>query len=96
MSLPDLAPRRTLAGVVAVWALAMVAGVAIGILVPAPWRAQWITVALGGCVIAAFAIQLWYGRSHAFIQRMAASVIGAVVVLGLITAGFGLASVVPG
>ena len=94
MSTPDLAPRRTLGGVIAVWVLAVVAGVAIGVFVPAEWRAQWITVALGGCVIAAFAVQLWYGRSQAFIQRVAASVLGALIVLGLITAGFGLASVV--
>ena len=95
MSTPDLAPRRTFAGVVAVWVLALVVGVLIGLFVPAEWRAQWIAVALGGCVIAAFAVQLWYGRSQAFIQRVAASVLGAVFVLGLITAGFGLASIVP-
>ncbi|WZH35642.1 MAG: hypothetical protein PIR02_12745 [Microbacterium enclense] len=96
MSTPDLVPRRTYGGVVAVWVLAAVAGIVIGIVVPSPWRAQWITVSLGACVIVAFAIQLWYGRSQAFIQRMAASVLGALVVLGLITAGFGLASIVPG
>jgi len=96
MSTPDLAPRRTYAGIVAVWVLAAIAGIAIGVFVASPWRAQWITVALGGCVIVAFAIQLWYGRSQAFIQRMAASVLGALIVLGLITAGFGLASIVPG
>ncbi|MDF2666144.1 MAG: putative rane protein [Microbacterium sp.] len=95
MSTPDLVPRRTYGGVIAVWVLAVIAGVAIGILVPAHARAQWVTVALGVCVIAAFAIQLWYGRSQAFIQRMAASVLGALVVLGLITAGFGLAAIVP-
>jgi len=95
MSTPDLAPRRMYGGIVAVWVLALVAGVAIGLFVPAEWRAQWITVALGGCVIAAFAVQLWYGRSQAFIQRVAASVLGALVVLGVVTAGFGLASIVP-
>ncbi|KTR94558.1 hypothetical protein NS220_08665 [Microbacterium testaceum] len=95
MSTPDLVPRRTYGGVIAVWVLAAIAGVAIGILVPANVRAQWVTVALGACVVAAFAIQLWYGRSQAFIQRMAASVLGALVVLGLITAGFGLAAIVP-
>ena len=91
MSTPDLAPRRTFGGIVAVWVLAAVAGVAIGLFVPADWRAQWISVALGGCIIAAFAVQLWYGRSQAFIQRMALSSLGALVVLGVITAGFALA-----
>ena len=78
-----------------VWVLALVAGLAIGLFVPVDEHPQWITVALGGCGIAAFAVQLWYGRSQAFIQRVAASVLGAVVVLGLITAAFGLASIVP-
>ncbi len=96
MSTPDLAPRRTVGGIVAVWVLAGVLGVVVGLFVPAPWRAQWATLAMGLCVIAAFAVQLWSGRSQAFIQRMAASVLGALVVLGLITAGFGLASLVAG
>lgn len=94
MSTPDLAPRKTIGGIVAVWVLAAVLGVAIGLFVPADWRAQWITLAMGGCVIFAFAVQLWYGRSQAFIQRVAASVLGALVVLGLITAGFALAALV--
>ncbi|WP_258027483.1 hypothetical protein [Microbacterium sp. BH-3-3-3] len=55
-----------------------------------------MTVALGGCLIVAFAIQLWYGRSQAFIQRMALSALGALLVLGIVTAGFGLASIVNG
>jgi hypothetical protein len=96
MSTPDLAPRRTYAGVAAVWVLAAVAGVLIGIFAPEQWRAQWIAVALGGCVIVSFAVQLWYGRSQAFIQRMALSSLGALVVLGVITIGFGLASLVSG
>ncbi|MEV7874464.1 hypothetical protein [Microbacterium sp. NPDC089188] len=91
MSTPDLAPRRTFGGIVAIWVLAALAGVAIGLFVPAEWRAQWISVALGGCIIAAFAVQLWYGRSQAFIQRMALSSLGALVVLGVITVGFALA-----
>ncbi|MDQ1121430.1 hypothetical protein [Microbacterium trichothecenolyticum] len=94
MSTPDLAPRRTFGGVVAVWALAVVAGVLIGVFAPAGWRAEWITVSLGVCVIVAFAIQLWYGRSQAFIQRMALSSLGALLVLGLITGGFALAALV--
>ncbi|MDT0117544.1 hypothetical protein Q9R20_11150 [Microbacterium sp. PRF11] len=96
MSTPDLAPRRTFGGIVAVWVLAAVAGVVIGVFVPAGWRAQWITVAMGACLILSFAVQLWYGRSQAFIQRMALSTLGALVVLGVITAGFGLAALLAG
>jgi len=53
-------------------------------------------VGLGGCLVAAFAIQLWSGRSQGFTQRVAASVLGAMVVMGIISLGFGLAALVPG
>lgn len=96
MSTPDLAPRRTFGGIVAVWVLALIAGVAIGVFAPEGWRAEWVTVALGGCLIVSFAIQLWYGRSQAFIQRMALSALGSLLVIGIVTAGFGLASIVNG
>jgi CDP-diglyceride synthetase len=95
MPAPELAPRRTVGGIVAVWVVAAVAGVAIGVLVPEDWRAAWLLVALGGCLVLSFAVQLWYGRSQQFIERVAASVLGALVVLGVISAGFGLAAIIP-
>jgi len=91
---PELVPRRTIGGVVAVWAAAAVAGVAIGLFVPAEWRAAWLTVALGASVVLAFTIQLSYGRSQQFVERVAASALGALLVLGVISAGFGLAAIV--
>ncbi|MDZ8171921.1 hypothetical protein [Microbacterium xanthum] len=96
MSTPPLAPRSTFGGVVAVWIVAAVVGVAIGLFVPSEWRAAWLPVALGGCLILSFAVQLSYGRPHRFIQRVASSVVGALVILGVISLGFGLAGVVPG
>tara|TARA_B100000378_G_scaffold219736_1_gene183055 strand:+ start:312 stop:611 length:300 start_codon:yes stop_codon:yes gene_type:complete len=96
MSTPPLAPRSTLGGVIAVWIVAAVAGVSIGLFVPSEWRAAWLPLALGGCLILAFAVQLGYGRPHRFIQRVAASVVGALLILGVISLGFGLAAVVPG
>lgn len=95
MATPELAPRGTIAGVVAVWIAAAVAGVAIGIFVPPDWRAAWLTLALAGCLVFSFGLQLWYGRSQRFIQRVAAGVLGALLVLGVISAGFGLAALVP-
>ena len=56
----------------------------------------WLLVGLGGCLILAFAIQLGYGRSQGFTERVAASVLGALVVMGIISLGFGLAAIVPG
>lgn len=92
----DLAPRRTFGGVVAVWIAAAVGAVVIGIVAPPDWRAPWLIVALGGSLLLAFAIQLSYGRSQGFTQRVAGSVLGALLVLGVISLGFGLADVVPG
>ena len=63
---------------------------------PADSRAAWLAVGLGGCLILAFAIQLWAGRSQGFTQRVAASILGALFVLGIISLGFGLATIVPG
>jgi hypothetical protein len=96
VALPELAPRRTFGGVLAVWIVAAVIGVAIGVFVDAEARAAWLAVGLGGCLILSFAIQLWSGRSQGFTQRVAASILGALVVLGIISLGFGLATIVPG
>ncbi|MFL2001398.1 MULTISPECIES: hypothetical protein [unclassified Microbacterium] len=93
---PELAPRRTVGGVIAVWVAAALAGIAIGIFVPADDRAAWLTVGLAASLVLAFTIQLSYGRSQQFVERVAASVLGALVVLGVISAGFGLAAIVPG
>jgi hypothetical protein len=96
VAVPELAPRRTLGGVIAVWVIAALAGIAIGIFATPDWRGAWLGVALGGCLIAAFAIQLWSGRSQGFTERVAASMLGAALVTGLISLGFGLAAIVPG
>lgn len=95
MTVPELAPRGTFGGVVAVWVAAAVIGLVIGIAVPETWRAAWLAVGLGGCLILAFAVQLWIGRSKGFIDRVAVSVAGAVLVMGVISLGFGLLALVP-
>jgi len=95
MSVPELAPRRTIGGVIAVWIAAALAGIAIGVFAGEDWRGAWLVIALGGSLLASFAIQLWYGRSQQFIERVAASVLGALLVLAIISAGFGLAEIVP-
>ena len=93
---PELAPRRTIGGVIAVWIVAVLIGLAIGLFVPGEWRAAWLTVGLGTCLVLAFAIQLGYGRSQGFTERVAASCLGALLVMGVISLGFGLAAIVPG
>jgi hypothetical protein len=96
VAIPDLAPRRTLGGIIAVWVLAAVIAIVIGVLATPDWRGAWLAVGLGGCLIAAFAIQLWPGRSQGFTERVAASMLGAALVMGVISLGFGLAALVPG
>jgi hypothetical protein len=96
VAVPELAPRRTFGGIIAVWLVAAAVAVAIGLLVDDDARAAWLAVGLGGCLILAFAIQLGYGRSQGFTERVAASVLGAMVVMGIISLGFGLAAIVPG
>lgn len=96
MVVPELAPRRTIGGIVAVWVVAALIAIAVGLLSDAEGRGAWLGIGLGGCLIVAFAIQLWSGRSQGFTERVAASVLGAAVVIGVISLGFGLAAIVPG
>lgn len=94
--MPELAPRRMIGGIVAVWVLAALAAIVVGLLATPDIRAAWLAVGLGGCLVVAFAIQLWSGRSQGFTERVAASILGAAVVMGVISLGFGLAAIVPG
>lgn len=91
-STPPLAPRSPYPGIIAVWVAALVIGIAVGIFVPRDMLAGSLCVGLGVCLVTAFGIQIWYGRAQGFIVRVSASVVGALVVLGVISAGFGLAA----
>ncbi|MEV7632019.1 hypothetical protein AB0N64_06385 [Microbacterium sp. NPDC089318] len=92
MSEPALAPRNAFHGVVAVWIASLVVAVTLGIVLPEDARVGWLLIAFGGIVLVSFAVQLAYGRAQGFIVRMAGSVVGALVVMGLVSAGFGLAA----
>ncbi len=89
---PETSARPSMAGVVGVWVTAAVIAVLVGILAPDDWRAAWMGVGMGLVIPIAFAVQLWSGRSHGFIQRMALSVLGALLVMGCIGVGLGLAT----
>lgn len=86
----------TIGAVVGVWIAAAVIGVAIGLFVPVDWRMAWMTVGLGGCIVLTFVVQLWVGRSKGFIDRVALTAAGATLVMGLVSAVFGLAALIPG
>jgi hypothetical protein len=95
MTTPPLAPRRSAGTIGAVWIVAALAGIAIGIFAPPEWRAPWLTVALGGSLILAFLLQIFYGLAHRFIERIALSVLGALVILGVESIGFAVAALFP-
>lgn len=94
MSEPALAPRNAFIGVGAVWATAFVVSLCVGIFVPEEWRFSWLLVAFGGMVLLSFAVQLWYGRTQGFIFRVAGSVTGALLLMGMISVGFGIAALI--
>ena len=94
MTQPALAPRNAFTGIVVVWAVALLGAVAIGIFVGEDWRMPWMLVGFGGAVLLSFAVQLGYGRTDGFILRVAGSVIGALLLMGVISVGFGLAALV--
>ncbi|MDF2555159.1 MAG: putative rane protein, partial [Microbacterium sp.] len=90
MSTPELVPRRSIGGIVGVWVVALLTGIAIAVFVPDGERATWMSLALGLSLILAFSVQLFYGRAQRFIQRVAISTLGAMLILGVISATFGL------
>ena len=95
MSEPALAPRNAFTGVIAVWATAFVGSIVIGIFAPEEWRIPWMLVGFGAVVLLSFAVQLWYGRTQGFIFRVASSVTGALLLMGIISVGFGLTALIP-
>ncbi len=89
------ASRNAFVGVVAVWFLALVISVLIGVLAGELERAPWLVVGFAALVAISFAVQLWYASAVGFIFRVAASLVGALIVMGLISAVFGVAALLP-
>lgn len=88
MSEPELVPRSPLAGHIVVWAFGALAAVAAGVFSPDDALFAWLCVGAGASVFAAFAVNLWYGRSDGFIVRTAASALGAFAAMGIIALAF--------
>jgi len=92
MTIPGPAPRAEYGGIVGVWLAGAVIAVIIGIVAPGEWRAAWMPVGMAACLILAFVVQLIQGHSQGFLRRVAASTLGAFIVMGLIGLGLGLSS----
>lgn len=74
-----------LATVLPVWAAAAVGAVLIGLLAPAAQYLQWLSIALASAVLLTFCIQLAIVRKEGLVDRVVASVGGAIVVLAVAT-----------
>ncbi len=68
-----------------VWALALVGAVLVGVLQPSD-GIVWLPIVLGGCTLAAFAIQLGGPTVPGLVDRLAAAVVGSVVILAVASA----------
>lgn len=92
MSQPALAPPNAFVGVFIAWGVAFIASLAVGFFVAEEWRVPWLIVVFGGVILLSFALQLRYARTQGFIFRVACSVTGALLLMGVISIGFGLAA----
>ena len=90
MASPELVHRPSTRGIGAVWGAALVMGIAVAIWAPDARLMMWMLLALSGSFVLAFAIQLWGGQADGFIQRVALSVVGALVILGVTSLIVGL------
>jgi hypothetical protein len=72
--------------VVVVWVLAALCGVVIGLFSPVREYADWLALSLGGCIFAAMCVQLATQEKRGFVNRLAGSTGGAVIVLGIAAA----------
>lgn len=90
MTTGELAPGLRWGSIVAVWVAALAAAVLIAVFAPERSYTAWFAIAMGGCTIAALCIQLGTQQKHGFIDRLAASLGGAFVVLAIASGLFAL------
>ncbi|WP_223691596.1 hypothetical protein [Leifsonia poae] len=83
---PGLSRAARYGSVAAIWVLALVLAIVIAAVSERAQDASWISLALAACVIVGLIAQLATQRKEGFVNRLAASVSGAFVILG-VTAG---------
>ena len=79
----NLTPSLRWTSIVAVWAAAVVFAVVIGVVSDPHAYASWLALALAGCVVGALGAQLATQEKDGFVDRLAASLVGAFVILGI-------------
>lgn len=68
-----------------VWAVALVGAVLVGVLQPSD-GIVWMPIVLGVCTLTAFAIQLGGPSIPGIVDRLAAAMLGSVVILAVASA----------
>lgn len=66
------------------WAVALVMGVLVTVLVSGSARFQWLVLAVGVSTLVTFALQLGTAQRDGFITRTAFSVAGSVVIIAIV------------
>ncbi len=80
---PVLSRGARYASVGAVWAVALVFAVLIGVLSRPAAYASWLSLALAVCVLLGFVAQLATQQKEGFVNRLAATFTGCFLVLGV-------------
>lgn len=86
-SQPSATPERPywhLPRLIAAWAVAVVFGVLVIVLVPGPARFQWLALAVGASALVTFALQLGTAQREGFITRTSYSIAGSIVIIAVI------------
>jgi ABC-type molybdate transport system substrate-binding protein len=72
--------------VVAVWLIAAICACAVGVFSERAQYSDWLSISLAGSIFAAMCLQLATQEKRGFVNRLAGSVGGAVIVLGIAAA----------
>lgn len=85
MPTTDRSKELKVGTVLPIWAAAIFAAVIIGVMSPQDGYFTWLSVALAAAVVVTFAVQLSTLTKVGFVDRVMASIGGAVLILGVAT-----------
>lgn len=84
MSESPSSPRASRNGTLAVVAVAFLLSTAVAVFVSPEQQTLWYLLALAGCLIASFAVQVALGQARGFIVRVAVAMASSLAVIGLV------------
>lgn len=89
---PPLPRWASVVSIGSIWVVALVLGILIGVLSRPAAYASWLSLALAVCALLGFVAQLATQQKDGFVNRLAATLAGSFVILGLIGGILALAS----